>query len=123
MTRRVWSVLDAAQSNTALREQVFELAANPINCTDSAALNFSHLEVATEVDKVINPIGNVRSTAAGLLTLGRGLFRLEELEKIAQSHIKRDPKADPLEVSLAYRTGLARHWTCRGSPHTCAMPL
>jgi len=116
MTRRVWSVLDATQSNTSLREQVFELAANPINCTDAAALNFSHLEVATEVDKVINPIGNVRSTAAGLLTLGRGLFRLEELEMIAQSHIKRDPKADPLEVSLAYRTGLATTLDLPGQP-------
>jgi hypothetical protein len=116
MTRRVWSVLDATQSNTSLREQVFELAANPINCTDAAALNFSHLEVATEVDKVINPIGNVRSTAAGLLTLGRGLFRLEELEKIAQNHIKQDPKADPLEVSLAYRTGLANTLNLPGQP-------
>lgn len=57
MTRRVWSVLDAAQTNTSLREQVFELAANPINCTDSAALNFSHLEVATEVEKVTIPSG------------------------------------------------------------------
>jgi hypothetical protein len=116
MTRRVWSVLDAAQTKTSLREQVFELAANPINCTDSAALNFSHLEVATEVDKVINPIGNVRSTAAGLLKLGRGLFRLEELEKIAQNHIKQDPKADPLEVSLAYRTGLANTLNLPGQP-------
>jgi len=116
MTRRVWSVLDAAQANTLLREQVFELAANPINCTDSAAMNFSHLEVATEVDKAINPVGSLRSTAAGLLKLGRGLFRLEELEKLAQSHIRQDLKADPLEVSLAYRTGLANTLDLPGQP-------
>jgi hypothetical protein len=116
LTQRVWSVLDTAQNNSSLREQVFELAANPINCTDSAALNFSHLEVATEVDKVVNPIGNVRSTAAGLLKLGRGLFRLEELEKIAQGHTRQDLKADPLEVSLAYRTGLAHTLDLPGQP-------
>ena len=116
MSRRVWSVLDAAYAKTALREQIFELAANPINCTDSAALNFSHLEVVMEVDKVINPVGSVRSTATGLLTLGRGLFRLDELEKIAQSHIQKDPKADPLEVSLAYRTGLVETLDLPGQP-------
>jgi hypothetical protein len=116
LSRRVWSVLDAAQANTTLREQVFELAANPINCTDSAALNFSHLEVAVEVDKVINPTGGAGSTAANFLKLGRGLFRLEELEKIAQDHIKKEPKADPLEVSLAYRTGLANTLELPGQP-------
>lgn len=50
------------------------------------------------------------------MTLGRGLFRLEELEKFAQSHIKQDPKADPLEVSLAYRTGLANTLDLPGQP-------
>ncbi|WP_223453141.1 MULTISPECIES: NEL-type E3 ubiquitin ligase domain-containing protein [unclassified Pseudomonas] len=115
MTRRVWRVLEAAQVDTPLREQVFELAANPINCTDSAALNFSHLEVAVEVDKVINPTSG-RSSAAPLLKLGRGLFRLDQLEQIAQARIAQDPKADPLEVSLAFRTGLAETLELPGQP-------
>lgn len=116
MTRRVWSVLDAAQANTSLREQLFELAANPINCTDSAALNFSHLEVATEVHKVVHPTGDARSGAAALLKLGRGLFRLDQLDKIAQAHIDAHPAADPLEVSLAFRTGLVEVFELPGQP-------
>lgn len=52
MQRRVWEVLEAAESDEALGEQVLSLAANPINCTDSAAVNFSNLEVAVEVSRV-----------------------------------------------------------------------
>jgi len=115
MTRRVWSVLEAARLDTPLREQVFELAANPINCTDSAALNFSHLEVAVEVDKVINPAFG-HSAKDPLLTLGRGLFRLDQLERIALNRVAQDPKADPLEVSLAFRTGLAETLKLPGQP-------
>jgi hypothetical protein len=116
MTRRVWRVLEAAEGNSALREQVLELAANPINCTDSAALNFSHLEVAVEIDRVNNPAGGKQSTAAPLLKLARGLFRLDQLDRIAQEHIKDNPKVDPLEVNLAYRTGLAEHFELPGQP-------
>lgn len=113
MTRRVWEVLEAAESNATLREQVLDLAANPINCTDSAALNFSHLEVAVEVDKVTR---DGKAPAAALLKLGRGLFRLEQLEQIAQEHVKKNPSVDPLEASLAYRTGLAEHYELPGQP-------
>ncbi|MHC8345338.1 NEL-type E3 ubiquitin ligase domain-containing protein [Pseudomonas sp. RT6P73] len=116
MTRRVWSVLDAAQADTSMREQLFGLAANPINCTDSAALNFSHMEVAVEVGKVINPANSSRASAAQLLKLGRGLFRLDQLEQIAQTQIAKEPKADPLEVSLAFRTGLAETFQLPGQP-------
>jgi hypothetical protein len=116
MTRRVWSVLEAAETATPIREQLFELAANPINCTDSAALNFSHLEVAVEVDRVISSAAAADSAAAQLLKLGRGLFRLDQLDQIAQKHIAQDPKADPLEVSLAFRTGLAQTFELPGQP-------
>lgn len=116
MSRRVWNVLEAAEGHSALREQVLELAANPINCTDSAALNFSHLEVAVEIGKVSHSTAGVRSTAAPLLKLGRGLFRLDQLGRIAQEHIQNNPSVDPLEVHLAYRTGLAEHFDLPGQP-------
>ena len=47
----VWEVLEAAEADETLGEQVLSLAANPINCTDSAAENFSNLEVAVEVSR------------------------------------------------------------------------
>ncbi|WP_082344541.1 NEL-type E3 ubiquitin ligase domain-containing protein [Pseudomonas sp. P1.8] len=116
MTRRVWSVLEAAEGNAALREQVFDLAANPINCTDSAAFNFSNLEVAVEIEKITGPLGSAQSAAASLTKLGKGLFRLDQLDKITQTHISRHPEVDPLEVGLAYRTGLIKDLDLPGQP-------
>ena len=116
MSRRVWEVLEAAEADATLREQLLDLAANPINCTDSAALNFSHLEVAVEVQKVTRPTGARRVTAASLLKLGRGLFQLEQLDKIAVEHAAKNRTLDPLEVCLAYRTGLADDFDLPGQP-------
>lgn len=116
MTQRVWQVLRAAEAKTSLREQLLDLAANPINCTDSAASNFSHLEVAVEIDTVVAAAAEARVPAAPLIKLGRGLFRLEQLEQIARDHVSRNLSVDPLEVSLAYRTGLADHYDLPGQP-------
>lgn len=116
MHRRVWAVLEAAESQAPLYEQILDLAANPINCTDSAAINFSHLEVAVEVDRVINPADGRVNGAKPLIKLGRGLFRLDQLNQIAQEHADKHPTADPLEVNLAYRTGLADDLDLPGQP-------
>jgi len=115
MHKRVWEVLEAAHDNTELRNEVFNLAANPFNCTDSAAINFSHLEVAVRVHKA--GVASERGTStAALLREGRGLFRLDELEKLAHEHSQADPSADPAEVSLAYRTGLVESLDLPGQP-------
>jgi hypothetical protein len=116
MHRRVWAVLEAAESDAVLCEQVLNQAANPINCTDSAALNFSHLEVAVEVDKLTNLAGGRIITARPLLQLGRGLFRLDKLNQIAQDHVGKNPTVDPLEVNLAFRIGLADQLDLPGQP-------
>ncbi|WP_415761841.1 NEL-type E3 ubiquitin ligase domain-containing protein [Pseudomonas sp. CP4] len=116
MRRRVWAVLEAAQRDPVLCDQVLNLAANPINCTDSAAMNFSHLEVAVEVDRVSNIAGGRPVTAKPLLELGKRLFRLEKLGDLALEHVRKHPKADALEVNLAYRTGLAEALDLPGQP-------
>ncbi|WLH34109.1 NEL-type E3 ubiquitin ligase domain-containing protein [Pseudomonas sp. FP2196] len=116
MHRRVWAVLEAAESDAELCEQVLNLAANPINCTDTAAMNFSHIEVAVEVDRVTSLAGGRTTSAQPLLQLGRGLFRLDKLNHIAQEHVRKNPTADPLEVNLAYRTGLADELDLPGQP-------
>lgn len=116
MQRRVWSVLEAAHGDANLCDQLLDLSANPINCTDNAAVNFSHLEVAVEVDKVTSLAGGKIITAKPLLDLGRGLFRLEQLNRIAREYAARDLKTDPLEVSLAFRIGLADALELPGQP-------
>ncbi|MBV4457323.1 hypothetical protein KVG96_05105 [Pseudomonas sp. COR58] len=116
MARRVWRVLEAAEADATLCEQILDLAANPIHCTDSAALNFSHLEVAVEVHQITDRQADAETRAADLLKLGRRLFRLEQVDKLAQAHIDSHPRADPLEVGLAYRTGLADDLDLPGQP-------
>ncbi|TMU80217.1 hypothetical protein FGA82_10610 [Pseudomonas fluorescens] len=116
MQRRVWAVLEAAEADAPLCDQLLNLAASPINCTDSAAMNFSYLEVAVEVDRVTNLAGGRITTAKPLLKLGRGLFRLDQLDRVAQEHAAKSPTADPLEVNLAYRVGLADALDLPGQP-------
>lgn len=115
MQRRVWEVLEAAESDEALGEQVLSLAANPINCTDSAAVNFSNLEVAVEVSRV-KRLAKGGNSVKPLLALGRGLFRLDKLDQIAREHALTHTAADPLEVTLAYRIGLAEELELPGQP-------
>ncbi|WP_409316534.1 NEL-type E3 ubiquitin ligase domain-containing protein [Pseudomonas sp. KCJK9016] len=116
MSRRVWNVLEATQSDAELRQQIFDLAANPINCTDTAALNFSHLEVAVQVRRVTRASGGRKPSAPSLIKLARGLFRLEQLDNIAAEHAATRSAPDPLEVALAYRSGLAEAFELPGQP-------
>ncbi|RIJ07390.1 hypothetical protein DXT77_25830 [Pseudomonas sp. 91RF] len=116
MSRRVWNVLEATQTDAELRHQIFDLAANPINCTDNAALNFSHLEVAVQVRRVTRISGGRQPSATSLIKLARGLFRLEQLDRIAAEHAVTHSAPDPLEVALAYRSGLAESLELPGQP-------
>ncbi|UFP98537.1 NEL-type E3 ubiquitin ligase domain-containing protein [Pseudomonas fitomaticsae] len=116
VSRRVWAVLEATQADAELREQIFDLAANPINCTDNAAVNFSHLEVAVHVHRVTRTSGGRQPSATSLIKLARGLFRLEQVDLIAAEHAVDQGPIDPLEVTLAYRTGLAQAFDLPGQP-------
>ncbi|UII69904.1 hypothetical protein LVW35_19855 [Pseudomonas sp. HN11] len=116
MDRRVWRVLDAAATDGELREKIFQRAATPVNCDDAAAVSFSNLEVLVEIRNASRLAEDGRLTAPALLKLARGLFRLDQLERLAYSHSLEHPSADPLEVHLAYRTGLADRFDLPGQP-------
>ena len=45
---------------------------------------------------------------AALLKLSRGLFRLGQVEEIAQVQVNRRPRIDPAEIRMAYRVDLAK---------------
>lgn len=115
MIRRVWDVIDATGKDPALRDQLLSMAVKS-NCADSAATIFSHLEVAVEIDKVVRQSANAHDRAARLLKLGRSLFKLDYLATVAREHIKNEPRLDPVEVELAYRTGLAERLDLIGQP-------
>ena len=124
LTRRVWEVLAEAAESTTLRRELFDLAADPLTCVDSAARNFSHLEVRMLLARA-RLLAVKSNEPTELLKLARGLFRLERIDEIAREHVKalyerpERPSAsvvDEIEVNLAYRVGLGRSLYLPGQP-------
>jgi hypothetical protein len=122
MQRRIWAVLKAAEADGPLCDELLDLAANRINCDDTAAIIFSHLEVAVHVDHVTKGAGG-KVTAKPLLELGRRLFRLHRLNEIAHEHAVKVGKLDEVEVNLAYRIGLAKTLDLPGQPQNMLLGL
>ncbi|UII72128.1 hypothetical protein LVW35_02810 [Pseudomonas sp. HN11] len=110
LTRRVWSVLEAADRNTELRESLFSLAATHGTCIDGRTLTFSNLEVKTfEYNALRDVPAGLEQRGQALLKLSRQLFRLGQVERLAGQHMARN--ADAAEVRLSYRIGLTRGWS------------
>ncbi|WP_416773351.1 NEL-type E3 ubiquitin ligase domain-containing protein [Pseudomonas sp. RHF3.3-3] len=122
LSRRVWQVLDAASQYTDLREELFVTASQPQTCSDGAELIFSDMEVRTLVFQARVMAGDSPTlTERNLLKLARGLWRLDEIEALAQVDVearlqKPGVHVDPLEVRLAYRIGLASRLGLPGQP-------
>lgn len=135
LSRRVWALLAAISDNSVLRAEVFELAAAR-GCVDRLISCFSRLEIRMLVAQASSA-----SEQLSLLELARGLFRLDEVERIAHLDIERRitmetdrlrstglseqdaatrgrERVDEIEVSLAYRIGLARTLNLPGQPRT-----
>lgn len=119
LSRRVWEMLDAATNSTQIREELFERAADPRTCVDSVAHCFSQLEVRMRVLQVTFG-GDPIATRDARLLLAQRMFRLDEVERFARTDFLgrsvegRD--VDEVEVSLAYRTGLAGRLNLLGQP-------
>ena len=118
LSRRVWEMIEAASESSPLRRDVLDIAASPRSCTDSVAFTFSEMEVQMEL-AVLSHGGPPQKQQ--LLNLGKGLFRLDRLAKIAREHFLlrlegAGPAPDELEMHLAYRVGLARALELPGQP-------
>ncbi|MFP3514970.1 NEL-type E3 ubiquitin ligase domain-containing protein [Pseudomonas sp. SIMBA_077] len=118
LSRRVWEMIEAASQNQTLRRDLLDIAAAPRSCTDSVALTFSSLEVATYLARLT---ANGAAQEAELVNFAKGLFRLDQVEKIAaQACADRlansGRAADEVEVHLAYRIGLAQALDLPGQP-------
>ena len=118
LSRRVWEMIEAANESSPLRRDVLDIAASPRSCTDSVAFTFSEMEVQMELTG-LSQDGSPQKLQ--LLNLGKGLFRLDRLAKIAHEHFLlrlkgAGPAPDELEIHLAYRVGLARALELPGQP-------
>lgn len=138
LQRRVWDVIDCITEynleSEQLRKEMFEWAGRAA-CCDRAALSFGHLEVLSLVYKA-QKLALDATQGRVLVTLSQGLFRLDEVEKIALKEIDRrrtlineredltpDQKeialeaVEEVEIRLAYRDGLKDRLALPGQPH------
>ncbi|HWT70200.1 MAG TPA: NEL-type E3 ubiquitin ligase domain-containing protein [Pseudomonas sp.] len=115
MTRRVWGVIEAMQTDAVLCAQLLSMMERA-NCADAAATIFSNLEVTVALDRVLRLSVNAHDQAARLLELGRHMFRLDKLNAIARDHARARNPLEAVEVELAYRVGLAERLELFGQP-------
>ena len=120
LSRRVWEMIEAAHDDGVVRSAVLDIAASPRSCTDCVALTFSDMEVQVELARISY---KTSPEQAELLSLSRGLFRLDKLSRIAnERYLQRlqagEMNADELEIHLAYRVGLAQSLDLPGQPRS-----
>ncbi|MBT9263508.1 hypothetical protein KKQ10_01335 [Pseudomonas sp. MG-9] len=111
LTRRVWVVMEAAASNTELREIIFASSTTHGTCVDGRILTFSGLESKVFIHNVLLDLPERGATVRGkaLLTLSRQLFRLDRVDELARAASARSG-FDEAEVRLGYRIGLTGGW-------------
>ncbi|MDY7530627.1 NEL-type E3 ubiquitin ligase domain-containing protein [Pseudomonas sp. Bout1] len=128
---RVWEMIEAAQ-DPGLCEDLFATAGDP-RCGDRAALVFSDMEVKVLIWRATRWASDTEKGPA-LLELAKGLFRLDEVEKIAtreiqmrertirgsrlseQQKIDAIRQVEDIEIRLAYRMGLQKRLKLPGQP-------
>ncbi|MDZ3991322.1 NEL-type E3 ubiquitin ligase domain-containing protein [Pseudomonas sp. Teo4] len=102
---RVLALLRAMNADSALREELLNVSNDEWGCQDGAAWCLSNLEVSILVWRARTQLQHSQEQA--LLTLGRRLWRLDEVDRIAiQDIVSRGGNPDQSEVGLAYRLGL-----------------
>ncbi|WP_409488610.1 NEL-type E3 ubiquitin ligase domain-containing protein [Pseudomonas promysalinigenes] len=125
LRRRVWVVLEQAAGDTSLRDDLFSLAAHPRTCMDSVASCFSRLEVQVYVAQALRE-SPPQAGRLARLELARRLFRLDQVETLAREDMQvrrtQGQDVDEVEMSLAYRIGLARVLDLPGQPRTMHFP-
>jgi hypothetical protein len=124
----VLTVLEAAAQDATLRSQLDVMANDRLfganqTCQDGARLVFSDIQVAVYSHGSMLGVPEGQRTEA-LLGVIRQLFRLNEVQAIADAEIARRESlgqpVDHAEVRLAYRIGLADDLGLPGQPHRMA---
>ncbi|PMQ12336.1 E3 ubiquitin-protein ligase sspH2 [Pseudomonas sp. AD21] len=111
LTRRVWTVMEAAATDTELREVIFAGSTTHGTCVDGRILTFSGLETKVFTHNALLELPSGRSGTKGgvLLNLSRRLFRLDKVDELAKKAAARSG-FDEAEMRLGYRIGLTAGW-------------
>lgn len=130
---RVWALLRDVSESTDVREAIHTLLNDERNCADAVSLMFSDMEVLVLTRRAY-ALATPEATEQALVELGRGLFRLQQVEDIAQADINlrrevaeaaaaagdssddEGEDIDEVEIRLAYRVGLAEALNLPGQP-------
>lgn len=118
VTARVWRVLDAMYADRALRRDVFAKASAAqagMTCGDGRILVFNDLETAVYEFNLLSSVTPAQE-GAELFRLARRMSRLDAVERVAEEAIRGRPGADPAEIRLAYRIGLAQRLDLPSQP-------
>lgn len=124
----VMRVLEAAAQNPALRAELEIMANDRLfgadqTCEDGARLIFSDIQVAVYTQSELQGVAEAQHTEV-LFRVMRGLFRLNEVQTIADLEIAnreaRGAHVDHAEVRMAYRIGLAHDLNLPGQPLSMA---
>ncbi|MFR0672221.1 NEL-type E3 ubiquitin ligase domain-containing protein [Enterobacterales bacterium AN_CKDN230030167-1A_HGKHYDSX7] len=113
LRRRIWALIKVCVEQADVREAIFQQAAGPRTCADQMLLMLSLFEVRALVAMRTAGLATADMGPA-LVQLGRELYRLDEVDRIAAQHIARERTANPygmiddVEIYLAYRAGLVR---------------
>jgi len=128
--QRVWTVLEAAAEDDRLRRSLFRLARAARFSVDGYSALFNEMEVQVLYYRAMQAsITGAASLEQRLMTLLRGLFRLQEVEAIALADINSrtaSPSANyehALEIGLAYRVGLAERLDLPAQPRAMVSRL
>ncbi|MGF6208906.1 NEL-type E3 ubiquitin ligase domain-containing protein [Pseudomonas frederiksbergensis] len=123
LSQRVWDVVSAAAEDDVLRRALFRMADTGRISVDGYTLLFSDLHVRVLCYRALAAARGGADTVEGELTrLLRGLFRLQAVEKLALKNIISRRRTGPvtdeqaMEISLAYRIGLAERLQLPAQP-------
>ncbi|MBJ9975983.1 hypothetical protein IAE35_09570 [Pseudomonas sp. S75] len=107
---RIWRILQACERDAGLRQRLFLVAAGPQTCEDRLLLTLEQLELAVLVERAWRE-GPREGLERRLYGLGRGLWRLDQVDHIAAQHVAQLRRSnlvevDEVEVRLFFRQQL-----------------
>ncbi|WP_349976336.1 NEL-type E3 ubiquitin ligase domain-containing protein [Pseudomonas sp. WHRI 8519] len=125
LARDVWAALQAVESNPALRIRVFEVASQPVSCTDMVRDIFSDIHVRVLLAQAETDARDPTQRGR-LMAFGRQLFRLDLVWQQASRAIMRlgaeGEHVGRSAVSLAYRVRLRERLDLPGQPRAMRYP-
>ncbi|MHC8334038.1 NEL-type E3 ubiquitin ligase domain-containing protein [Pseudomonas sp. LB3P25] len=129
-SQRVWDVLEAAGEDDRLRRSLFSVARTGRVSVDGYSALFSEMEVQVLCFRAMAAATTGSATLERqFINLLRGLFRLQEVEGLALVDINTRTGSQPklydhaLQISLAYRVGLAERLDLPAQPREMAIRL